>query len=148
SVSKAARGPTGGGTAAASLDDLIRPRQQRGRDREAEGFGGLEVDDESELRRLLDRQVGWLGALENLRRQRRAPPEQIGIIRPVAQEAAKLRPDRRLRNRREPVRGGELQETCAERKRDVMHPERIMPRCCDRGQGMVTVSRVANFQGT
>src|SRR4029453_7617811 len=52
--SKAARGPTGGGTAAASLDDLIRPRQQRPRDREAEGLGGLEVDDQLILRRLLD----------------------------------------------------------------------------------------------
>src|SRR5215475_16189172 len=32
-----------------SIDHLIRPRQQRGRDREAEGLGGLEVDDESRI---------------------------------------------------------------------------------------------------
>ena len=31
-----------------------------------EGFGGLEVDDELELGRLLDRQVAGLGALEDL----------------------------------------------------------------------------------
>ena len=36
------------------LDHLIRPRQQRRRDREAEGLGGLEVDHEVELGRLLD----------------------------------------------------------------------------------------------
>jgi hypothetical protein len=30
----------------ASLDHLIRPRQQRGWDGEAEGLGGLEVDDQ------------------------------------------------------------------------------------------------------
>jgi hypothetical protein len=33
-----------------SLDHLIRPQQQRLRDGEAEGFGGLDVDDELQLR--------------------------------------------------------------------------------------------------
>jgi hypothetical protein len=37
------------------LDDLIRSRQHRGRDREAQGLGGPEVDHELELRRELDR---------------------------------------------------------------------------------------------
>jgi hypothetical protein len=36
-----------------SLDDLVRPQQQRLRDRQAEGLGGLEVDDQLELGRLL-----------------------------------------------------------------------------------------------
>ena len=40
-----------------SLDHLIRPLQERRRDREAEGLGGLEVDHELELRRLLHRQI-------------------------------------------------------------------------------------------
>src|SRR2546427_9148096 len=39
-------------------DDLIRAQQQRGRDREAERLGRLEVDDEFEFRRLLDRKIG------------------------------------------------------------------------------------------
>jgi hypothetical protein len=38
----------------ASLYYLIRPQQQRRRDREAERLGGLEVDDELERSRLLD----------------------------------------------------------------------------------------------
>jgi hypothetical protein len=43
------------------LDDLIRPQQQRRRDREAEGLGGLEVDDEFEFGRLLDwRSTGFV----------------------------------------------------------------------------------------
>jgi hypothetical protein len=48
------------------LDHLVRPRQQRRRDREAEGLGGLEVDHQLELRGLLDGQVGGLGALGDL----------------------------------------------------------------------------------
>jgi 7-cyano-7-deazaguanine synthase len=48
------------------LNDLIRPRQHRLRDRETERLGGLEVDDQLELRRLLDGQVAGLGTLENL----------------------------------------------------------------------------------
>ena len=44
----------------------IRSQQQRRWDRAAERLGGLQVDDKIELRRLFDRQVGWLGALEDL----------------------------------------------------------------------------------
>src|SRR5262245_40209761 len=36
------------------LDDLVRPRQQRRRDREPEGLGGLEVDDQFKVRGLFD----------------------------------------------------------------------------------------------
>ena len=39
--------------------------EQRGRDSEAERLGGLEVDNETEPRRLLDGKVGWLGTFEN-----------------------------------------------------------------------------------
>jgi hypothetical protein len=48
------------------FDHLIRTVQERRRDRQAEGFGGLEVDHEVEFGRLLDGQVGGLGALEDL----------------------------------------------------------------------------------
>jgi hypothetical protein len=45
----------------ALLDHLVRPPQHRGRDGEAERLRGLEVDDQFELRGLLDRKVGGLG---------------------------------------------------------------------------------------
>jgi hypothetical protein len=48
------------------FNHLIRPLQERRRDRQTEGLGGLEVDHEFELRRLLDGQVGGPGALEDL----------------------------------------------------------------------------------
>jgi hypothetical protein len=47
------------------FDHLIRPRQHRRGDREAEGLRGLEVDYELELRRLLDGEVGRFGAAKN-----------------------------------------------------------------------------------
>jgi len=50
-----------------SLDDVIRSQQQRRRDREAEGFGSLEVDGELEDDRLLDREIRWSRALQDLR---------------------------------------------------------------------------------
>jgi len=48
------------------LDDLIGPLEERGRDREPERVGGLGVDDQLGLRRLLDGEVGGLGALRDL----------------------------------------------------------------------------------
>jgi hypothetical protein len=49
-----------------SLNDLVRALQQRLRDGDAEHLRGLQVDRELELRRLLDREIGGLRALENL----------------------------------------------------------------------------------
>src|SRR5262245_604526 len=49
-----------------SVDHLIRPQQQRRRDGEVERFSGLEVDHQLELGGLLDREVTWLGAPQNL----------------------------------------------------------------------------------
>ena len=49
----------------ALVDHLVRPQQQRLRDREAERLGGLEIDDQLEFRRLLDGQIGGLSALDD-----------------------------------------------------------------------------------
>jgi hypothetical protein len=55
----------GVGKAHRLLDHLIRPLEERQRDRQAERFGSLEVDDEFELRRRDDPQIGRL-AVESL----------------------------------------------------------------------------------
>ena len=51
---------------AASFDDFVGRGDQRRRNGEAKGFGGLEVDDQFETRRLLDRQLAGLGAFQDL----------------------------------------------------------------------------------
>jgi hypothetical protein len=40
-----------------SFDDLISPKEERRRDRQTDRLGGLEVDDQLEFGRLLDRQI-------------------------------------------------------------------------------------------
>src|SRR6516164_2885770 len=49
-----------------SLNDLVGGGQQRFRDGEAEGLGGFEVDDQFELGRLFDRDIGRLRPPQNL----------------------------------------------------------------------------------
>jgi len=49
-----------------SLDQLVRARQHVGRNRHADLLGGLEIDEELELRRLLHWQIGGLGSLQDL----------------------------------------------------------------------------------
>src|SRR4029453_11578596 len=56
---------SGGGP---SFDDLVRPRQQRGRDGEVESSGGLQIDNRLDLRGLQDGHLGWLGTLQDASR--------------------------------------------------------------------------------
>src|SRR2546422_952071 len=70
------------------LDDLVRPLEQRLRDRQAECFGGLEVDDQLELRGLLDREVGGFGTPEDLVHIDGAAPDELAVIRAVAHPCA------------------------------------------------------------
>ena len=49
-----------------SLSDFVRSRQYIRRNRQADLLGSFEIDDQLELRRLLDRQVRGLRTFENL----------------------------------------------------------------------------------
>ncbi len=47
------------------LDHLVRPHQHIRRNRQADLLRGFQIDDQLELRRLLDWQIGRLGAFQN-----------------------------------------------------------------------------------
>ena len=49
----------------ALFDHPVRPRQHVRRNREADLFRGFQIDDEFELRRLLYRKIGGLGAFQD-----------------------------------------------------------------------------------
>src|SRR5438128_7777104 len=71
-----------------SLNDLIRPPQQRLRNRQPERLGGLEVDDQLELGWLLDGEIGGSRALQDLVDIDGTASVEIGRIRGVAHQAA------------------------------------------------------------
>ena len=58
--SGAAGSPNSVGPGGLSFDHLIRPLQERRRDRESEGLGGLEVDHQLELRWPFHWQIAWV----------------------------------------------------------------------------------------
>jgi hypothetical protein len=58
--------PTGAPRRALSLNHLVRPRQHRWRDGEAERLRGLEVDDQGDLGRTLDRKASGVRSLQHL----------------------------------------------------------------------------------
>src|SRR5258708_14039007 len=70
------------------LDHRIRPLQERRRDRQAERLGGLEVDDQLELGRLLDGEISRLGPLENLVDIEGGPPIVVRHVDAVRHEPA------------------------------------------------------------
>ena len=61
----------------ALLDDLVGGSQQRFRDGEAEGLGGLEIDDQFEFCWRLHRQFAWTFTFENPVNIRCGSPKDI-----------------------------------------------------------------------
>ena len=71
-----------------SFDDSVRPRQHVRRDREADLLGGLEIEHQIELDRLLYREIGGFCALENLVDEYRGAAKQVVGICSVGHQAA------------------------------------------------------------
>ena len=71
-----------------SITSVARSRNES-RHRESERLGGRQVDDEIELGRLLDREVGRLGAAQNPVDIAACAPEQIGVVRAIGHETAR-----------------------------------------------------------
>jgi hypothetical protein len=72
------------------LDHLIRPPEERRRDRQAEGLRGLEVDHQLELGGLLDGEIAGLGALEDLVDVDGGMAKLVGVVRAIAGQAPRF----------------------------------------------------------
>ena len=72
------------------LQDAVGSKDQRLRKREPECPGGLEIDDELEPRRLLDRQLPRICRAEDLADKGARAAVHRGCARPVREEAARL----------------------------------------------------------
>src|SRR5438094_7546792 len=92
------------------LDHVVCLEEKRLRNGEAEGFRSLEVDDQLELRRLLDGQVAGLGALEDLVHVDGGAPPLVAQTGPIGHQAARLHVLRDGADRREPVPQRELSD--------------------------------------
>src|SRR5260221_10677727 len=71
-----------------SFDYFVGALQDRLRHREAERLGGLEVDHQLKFGRLLDWQIGWLGAVEDLAGVNAGLAHGSRLARSIADQAA------------------------------------------------------------
>src|SRR5438132_12018284 len=72
------------------LDDLVGTGEERSRHSEAERVGGLEIDDQLEFARLLDRQISRLGTLQDSPRVTAGLTKGIRDPHTIADQAAGL----------------------------------------------------------
>jgi hypothetical protein len=97
-------------TPISSLDHLVGQHQDRLRDCHAKSPGRLEIADQLERRRLTDRQVSRLRALQDAIDVGRGLPVEILRFRAVADERAERGPPAGVGDRREPILQGEVEE--------------------------------------
>src|SRR6516225_10035065 len=88
---------------ASLFNDLVGAGEDRGRDCETKVLRGLEIDDQLEGRRLLDRQIGRLGALQNLSGVNANQAKGSYEVQSIADQAASFDELARLVDRRNAV---------------------------------------------
>ena len=98
-------------TRASSLDDLLGPHEHRGRDGEAEGLGGPQIDHDLELRRLLDGQVGGFRAPEDLVHEGRGATRDLGHRGSIGNERTRIREHAVAPSNDQTVSSGKLRNT-------------------------------------
>ena len=73
-----------------SFDHLVGAQQDRCRQLDADRLGGLEIDDEIELGRLLDPKVGRLRPAQNLVNVVGGAPKQAREVRCIGHQTSRL----------------------------------------------------------
>src|SRR5258705_13857801 len=74
------------------LDHPVRPLYKRLRNRQTKRLRGRGIDDQLELRGLLDGKFGWLRALEDLVDVGSGQPNDRIKVRPITEECSALSP--------------------------------------------------------
>src|SRR5882672_6838756 len=131
------------------MDHLVRPQQQRRRDRQPERFGSLEVDGKFELRGLLDGQFARLGALENLVHVNRGAPGQVANGSSISHEATEFHVLPGVEHRGQAVLCRERDDACALTKehRAREREEGFGMLSDHRGEGAVELVRTLHLRG-
>jgi hypothetical protein len=123
-----------------SANHLVRLEEHGRRNGEAERLGGLEVDHQLELRGLLHREVGGLGALEDLVHIGGRASPRIRQARPIGHEAPSVYIHSPGVHCGQPERRGELHNPSAqtsEQYRVRQHDERVRTRAGHYCKGII-----------
>src|SRR6266576_3264527 len=130
------------------LNHLVGTLQKPLWDHEPERFCSLEVYDQFELRRLLDRQVGGLRSLEYPVHVRGSPPNTLAVTCSVRHETTSLHILLQQIHRRQAVLCCERDYACALGKeyRTTQHDQCVRPVSHHCGEGTVEIARSAHIQ--
>src|SRR3954469_427158 len=110
-------------------------------------LGGLEIDDELKLRRLLDRHFGGICALDDAVNKRRRTVQRLRDIRAIDHEAAGFGELAPAIHRRQAMLGCELGNSAPVVQRETMRKrkERVGASCDCTCEGLIEVTAAARF---
>src|SRR5205085_11104388 len=132
-----------------SSPDHLMGLQEDGRgNRQAQGLGGLRVDDQLELGGLLHGEVGGIGSFENLVHIGGCAPMAVRQARPIGHQAPSLHIHFPVVHGGQLVRGGKIHNPSEQRiyqRRVRQHHERVGPLEAHRREGGVQLVRTVHL---
>src|SRR5262249_3272856 len=134
---------------ARSLEHLVRQEQECRGERDPEGLGGLEVEDQLELRGLLHGQINGRSAFEDFVHVRGSTSMESLEARPIEHEATVLHVLTEFRHDWEPALGRQLENPGAVGVNEKIppHDEYANTRAGGGGEGGLQLLGTAHLQG-